>query len=78
MGKSHSDERLTGDEVVLEQLVHPFRRHDEAPLPVLEVLLALVARFACLFDHALDFFRMECVQDLEEEVAFWELVVPVG
>ena len=78
MGKSHSDKRLTGNEVVLEQLVHPFRRHDEAPLPVLEVLLALVARFACLLDHALDFFRMERVQHLEKEVAFRELVIPVG
>jgi len=31
-----------------------------------------------LFDHALHLVRMESVENLEEEIPFWKLVVPVG
>ena len=70
MGNSHSNELLTGDEVVLEQLVHPLWRHHQTPLPVLEILLALVAHLAGLIDHALNLVGMQRIQHLEEEVAF--------
>ena len=63
---------------MLEELVDPLRRHLQAPLPVLEVLLPRVAPRAGLFDHALDLIWMERVEHLEEEVPLWELVVPVG
>ena len=70
MENSHSNEQLTGDEVVLEKLVDPLWRHHQAPLPVLEILLALVAHLAGLIDHALNLVGMERIQNLEEEVAF--------
>ena len=53
--------KLTGDEVVLEQLVDPLWRHHQAPLPILKVLLALVAILAGLLDHRLDLVGMERV-----------------
>ena len=43
---------------MLEELIDPLRRHHETPLAILEVLLALVAHLAGLFDHALDLIRM--------------------
>ena len=70
MENSHSNEQLTGDEVVLEKLVDPLWRHHQAPLPILEILLALVAHLAGLIDHALNLVGMERIQNLEEEVAF--------
>ena len=63
---------------MLEELVDPIRRHHDAPLPVLEVLLALVPPLAGLLDHVLDPIRMERVQHFEEEVAFRIGVVEVG
>ena len=54
MRNFHLDERLTRDEVMLEQLVHPFWRHHQTPLPILEILLALVAHLAGLIDHVLN------------------------
>jgi len=47
-------------------------------LPVLEVLLTCVTPRTGLLDHALHLVRMESIQNLEEEVPLWELVVPVG
>ena len=70
MRNFHLDERLTRDKVMLEQLVHPLWRHHQAPLPVLEILLALVAHLAGLIDHALNLVGMQRIQHLEEEVAF--------
>ena len=63
---------------MLEQLINPLRRHHQAPLPVLEVLLTCVAPRTGLLDHALHLVRMESIQHLEEEIPLWELVVPVG
>ena len=63
---------------MLEELVDPLRRHLQAPLPVLEVLLPRVAPRTRLLDHALHLVRMERVEHLEEEVPLRELVVPVG
>ena len=62
---------------MLQQLVHPFWRHDQAPLPILEVLLAFVPHLTRLIDHTLDLVRMKRVKHLKKEVAFRELVVPV-
>ena len=62
---------------MFEELVDPIRRHHDTPLPVLEVLLALVPPLAGLLDHVLDPVGMERVEHLEEEVAFWEAVVVV-
>ena len=77
-GNSLSNERLTGYKVVLKELVDPLWRHHQAPLPVLEIFLALVATLTCLFDHRLDLVGMERVEHLEEEVAFRKLIVVVG
>ena len=46
---------------MLKELVDPLRRHHQAPLPVLEIFLALVATLTGLFDHGLDLVRMERV-----------------
>ena len=71
------NEKLTRDEVVLEQLVDPLRWHHQAPLPVLKVLLTLVSSLAGLLYHHLHLVGMEGVQHLKEEVAFGKLVVIV-
>ena len=63
---------------MLKELVDPLRRHHQAPLPVLEIFLALVATLTGLFDHCLDFVRMERVEHLKEEVAFRKLIVVFG
>ena len=63
---------------MLKELVDPLWRHHQAPLPVLEVLLAFVATLTGLFDHRLDLVGMERVEHLEEEVAFRKLIVVVG
>ena len=47
-------------------------------MPVLEVLLTCVTPRTGLLDHTLHLVRMESIQNLEEEVPLWELVVPVG
>ena len=60
-----------------KEFVDPLRRHHDAPLPVLEVLLALVPSLAGLLNHLLDPVRMERVQHFEEEVAFREAIVIV-
>ena len=46
---------------MLKELIDPLLRHHQAPLPVLEVLLALVATLTSLFDHRLDLVGMERV-----------------
>ena len=63
---------------MLEELVDPLWRHHQAPLPILEIFLAIVAHLTGLIDHTLDLVRVKRVEDLKKEVAFWELVVPVG
>ena len=60
-----------------EEFVDPLRRHHDAPLSILEVLLALVPSLAGLLYHLLDPVRMERVENFEEEVAFWKAVVIV-
>ena len=62
---------------MLEKFVDPLRRHHQAPLPVLEVLLTYVAPRAGLLNHALHLVRMESIQHLEEEIPLWKLIVPV-
>ena len=63
---------------MLEKLGHPLRRHLQAPLTVLEVLLPLVPILAGLLYHHLHLVRMESVEHLKEEVPLGELVVPIG
>ena len=62
---------------MLEKLVDPLWRHHNAPLPVLEVLLALVPSFTGLLNHLFDPIWMQRVEYLEEEVAFRKAVVIV-
>jgi len=69
---------LTGDEVVFKKLVDPLRWHHQAPLPILEILLAFIAVLAGLLYHHLHLVRMESIQHFKEEIPLWELVVPVG
>ena len=63
---------------MLEKLVDPLWRHHNAPLPVLEVLLALVPSLTSLLNHLFDPVRMQRIEYLEEEITFGEAVVIVG
>ena len=47
-------------------------------MPILEVLLAFVSHLTGLINHTLDLVRMQRIEHLEKEVAFGELIVPVG
>ena len=60
-----------------EEFIDPLRRHHDAPLTVLEVLLALVSSLAGLFNQLLDAVRMERVENFEEEITFRKAVVIV-
>ena len=66
---------LTGDEVVLKQLVDPLRWHHQAPLPVLEVLLAFVTQLSSFIYHAFHLIWMQRIEYFEEEVAFWQFTI---
>ena len=52
---------LTWNEVVFEEFVDPFRRHDQTPLPVLKVPLSLITIFSGLLDHHFHLVGMECI-----------------
>ena len=68
---------LTGDEVMFEQFVDPFRRHYYVPLPILEVLLPLISHFSGLLNHALNLIRVKRIENFEEEISFWKLPIVV-
>ena len=59
--ESYAEILLTWNEVIFEEFVDPFRWHDQTPLPVLKVPLALITIFSGLLDHHLHLVRMECI-----------------
>ena len=63
---------------MLEQFIHPLFGHDQAPLTILEVLLALISQGADLLDHALNLVGMKRVEDFEEKVPLRQLAIVVG